>query len=149
MLLLRQLDRAENLRATDLLDGIILRGFEHHTDLSEAKHCSRSNGSISGYPVSIDKRPIRGVEIDHHPNPFTKLNLGVSRGNALVRHDNVIVLGAPNVNDRNANREPMPFELSLSHDEVRQRPPSCRGRRRPLRPWRTGVRGRDCLRAWR
>ena len=118
MLLLRHLDRAENLRATALLDGIIFRGLEHHTDFSEAKHCSRSNGSISGYPVSIDKRPIRGVEIDHHPNPFTKLNLGVSRGNARVRHDNVIVFGAPNVNDRNANREPMPFELSLSHDEV-------------------------------
>ncbi len=149
MLLLQRLDCTENLRATALLDGIILRGFEHHTDFSKAKHRSRGNGSISGYLVSIDKRPIRRVEIDHHPNPFTKLNLGVSRGNALVRHDNVIVFGAPNVNDRNANGEPMPFELSLSHDEVCQRPPSCTGRRRRLRPWRTGVRGRDWLSARR
>ncbi len=57
MLLLRQLDRAENLRATALLDGIIFRGFEYHTDLSKAKHCSGSNGSISGYPVSITNVP--------------------------------------------------------------------------------------------
>ena len=134
MLLLRQLDRAENLRATALLGGIILRGFEHHADFSKAKHCSGSNGSISGYPVSIDKRPIRGVEIDHHPNPFTKLNLGVSRGNARVRNDDVIVFGAPNVNDRNANREPMPLELSLLYDEARQRPLRGWCQRRRLRP---------------
>ncbi len=134
MLLLRQLDRAENLGAPALLDGIILCGFEHHSDFSKAKNCSGSNGRFPGYPVSIDKRPVRGVEIDHHPNPFTKLNLGVSRGNARVRHDNVIVFGAPNVNDWNANREPMPFELSLLHDEVCQRPPPCRCPRQRLRP---------------
>ena len=121
-MLLRWHDHTEYLGAASLLGGVIFRRFKYHADLSKANHGPGSDRGLPGHGVPIHKRPIRRVQIYQHPDPLAELDLGVGRGDALIRHHHVVVFSAPNINDRNANGKPMAFELSLPDDEVCQNP---------------------------
>src|SRR5882724_7859559 len=114
--------RPQHLSAPTLRDAQrIVRRLEHELHVPEPHRRAGSERGLTLHPLPVHKRAVGGVEVHEHPDPFPALQLGVAGGDGRVGHDEVVVIGPPDVRDRSLHRQALTDEPAASHEEARQR----------------------------
>src|SRR5206468_5808967 len=86
----------------------LVRRLEHEVDISEPNRGPRDERCLPFDLISIDERPIGGVEVHQYPYAFATLELRMGGRDRFIGQHQIVVIGPP---DRKSTR------LNSSHDQ--------------------------------